>query len=60
MANGNEPATKADVNELGEQLRSEVRHGFDRVAEAIRHRETQLLKAFYAFAEMNQQRLSQS
>jgi 4-hydroxyphenylpyruvate dioxygenase-like putative hemolysin len=70
MANGNEPATKADLNrveeKLGaglnrveEQLRSEFQHGFDHLAEAIHDSEMRLLKAFYTFAESNQQRLTQ-
>ena len=96
MANGNEPATKADLNQLGEklgadlnrleeklgadlnqvrdqlrsefqhglnqlgdQLRSEFQHGFDHLSESIHDSETRLLKAFYTFAESNQQRLSQ-
>ena len=70
MANGNEPATKADLkqledkfvadlNRLEEQLRSEFQHGFGHLAESIHDSETRLLKAFYAFAESNQQRLAQ-
>jgi 4-hydroxyphenylpyruvate dioxygenase-like putative hemolysin len=47
------------MNELGEQLRSEFQHGFDHLAEAIHESETRLLKAFYTFAESNQQRLTQ-
>jgi 4-hydroxyphenylpyruvate dioxygenase-like putative hemolysin len=70
MANGSEPATKADLNrveeKLGadlnrfeEQLRSEFQRGCDHLAEAIHDSETRLLKAFYTFAESNQQRLTQ-
>lgn len=57
MANGNEPATKADLNrveeKLGadlnrfeEQLRSEFQRGCDHLAEAIHDSETRLLKRF--------------
>jgi DNA anti-recombination protein RmuC len=81
MGNGDEPATRADLQQLeaklsadlnrleaklsadlnqqGEQLRSEFHHGFDHLAEAIHDSETRLLKAFYTFAESNQQRLTQ-
>jgi hypothetical protein len=70
MANDDAPATKADLNQLeeklgadlqqlAEQLRSEFQHGFDHLAESIHDSETRLLKAFYTFAESNQQRLSQ-
>ena len=48
MANGNEPATKADLHQLEQTL-----------AESIHDSETRLLKAFYTFAESNQQRRSQ-
>jgi len=49
----------ANLNQLGAQLRSEFQHGFDHLAESIHDSETRLLKAFYTFAESNQQRLSQ-
>ncbi len=49
----------ADLNRVEEQLRSEFQHGFDHLAEAIHDSETRLLKAFYTFAESNQQRLTQ-
>ena len=44
MDNGHQPATKADIEALREQ---------------IRDTETKLLTAFYDFAKANQQRLSQ-
>ena len=46
MANGNEPATKADLNRFEEQLRSEFQRGCDHLAEAIHDSETRLLKRF--------------
>ncbi|HUH62449.1 MAG TPA: hypothetical protein VLZ50_05600 [Terracidiphilus sp.] len=44
MNNGNQPATKADIEGLGEQIRDS---------------ETKLLTAFYEFAKVNQNRLSE-
>jgi hypothetical protein len=60
MDNGNEPATKADVAEVKQDLamlRAEVRHQYDDLKETLRDGETKLLKAFYTFAESNQARL---
>ena len=48
MKNGQEPATKADLNDLRDEL-----------IEVIRDTETKLLRAFYNFAESNQKRLSE-
>jgi hypothetical protein len=44
MNNGNQPATKADIQELRDQIRDS---------------ETKLLTAFYDFAQANQRRLSE-
>lgn len=77
MENGHEPATKADLQQLGEQLRTELQHGnqqlaeqlrfeirenveqlrsefhheFDDLRESFRDVQTELLKAFYNFAQ---------
>lgn len=56
MENGHEPATKADLQQLGEQLRSEFHHEFDDLKEAMRDGQTELLKAFYNFARTNDER----
>jgi hypothetical protein len=48
MENGHEPATKADLQA------SE-----DRLTEIIRDTQTEVLKAFYSFAESNRQRVAQ-
>ena len=80
MENGHEPATRADLQQLGEstkadlqqlresakadlqqlgqQLRSEFQHGFDDLKETMRDGQTEILKAFYSFAESNQARLT--
>ena len=50
MDNGHEPATKADLKALKDELTSEF-------IEAMRDTETKLLKAFYSFAESNQKRI---
>ena len=46
MDNGHQPATKADLQSLKDEL-----------LEAMHNTETRLLKPFYAFAESNQKRL---
>ena len=58
MQNGHEPATKKDVEQLrselmqqGEQLRSEFQHGFDDLKEAMRDGQTEILRAFYSYAQ---------
>jgi hypothetical protein len=57
MDNGNEPATKADLqalegrlNERHQMLRSEMQHAFDELKETMRDSQTELLKAFYNYA----------
>jgi hypothetical protein len=57
MENGNAPATKHDLNEAVEQLRSEMNHAYNDLVERITDGETRLLKAFYGFAESNQKRM---
>jgi DNA polymerase II small subunit/DNA polymerase delta subunit B len=56
------PATKRDIQGVVqgavEQLRSEMQHQYDDLKETIRDSETKLLKAFYSFAESDQQRLA--
>jgi hypothetical protein len=46
MDNGNQPATKADLEALEDRLWEQFR-------EAVRDAETRLLTAFYTFAESN-------
>jgi hypothetical protein len=55
MDNGHEPATKQDLA----ILRSEMSHQFDDLKETFRDSQTELLKAFYSFAESNQKRLAE-
>lgn len=55
MDNGQEPATKADLNVLRDELNA-LREEF---LEAIHDTETRLLRAFYDFAETNQKRLAE-
>src|SRR4051812_23663552 len=50
---------RSEMQETAAQLRSEFQHGFDELTESFRDGQTKLLKAFYAFAETNQQRLAQ-
>ena len=54
MDNGHAPATKADIRALDERidiLRSEMQHSFDDLKESFRDSQTELLKAFYNYAE---------
>ena len=62
MTNGDAPATKHDIARLDqaiEQLRVEMNHGYNDLAERITDSETRVLKAFYSWAETNQQRMEQ-
>ena len=52
MENGHEPATKRDVIDATTALRDEL-------VEVIRDSQTEVLKAFYSFAESNRQRVAQ-
>jgi hypothetical protein len=59
--NRNDPATKADIsavkaditagNERIDMLRSEFHHSFDELKETMRDAQTELLKAFYNYAQ---------
>ena len=55
MENGNQPATKQDIAEV----RTEMKAMEDRLIQAFRDSQTELLKAFYSFTESNRQRVSQ-
>jgi hypothetical protein len=48
----NTPATKGDLEDLEARI-------VDRLTEAIRDAQTEVLKAFYGFAESNRQRVTQ-
>jgi hypothetical protein len=56
MENGNLPVTKA---ELQAALQAALQASEDRIAETIRDAQTEVLKAFYSFAESNRQRVAQ-
>jgi|SRR5690348_2561089 hypothetical protein len=57
--NGNEPATKQDIFDFSGEMRAEMKGMEDRLVEAFRDAQTELLKAFYRFAESNRQRVTQ-
>ena len=66
MENGNQPATKQDLAEVRTEVKAmDVRLNDrmqameDRLIEAFRDSQTELLKAFYSFTESNRQRVSQ-
>jgi len=51
MDNGHEPATKADLTPLVDQLCFELRHGFDDLKKTLRDMQSELLKALNCFAD---------
>jgi hypothetical protein len=66
MEDQNAPATKGDLEQIRSDLRSEMAllrsemgHGYNDILERIADGETRLLKAFYAFAESNDKRMTQ-
>ena len=73
MDNGQEPATRQDLanvrREIGDVrqelrqdiaiLRSEMNHQYDDLKETMRDIQTEMMKAFYSFAELNQNHSSQ-
>jgi uncharacterized coiled-coil protein SlyX len=62
MDNGNEPATKQDIAQIRIEMKAmdgRMKAMEDRLIEALRDSQTELLKAFYSFTESNRQRVSQ-
>jgi predicted metal-dependent phosphoesterase TrpH len=59
MENGNQPATKQDLAEVHTEMENRMQAMEDRLIEAFRDSQTELLKAFYSFTESNRQRVSQ-
>jgi phage shock protein A len=55
----NSPATKGDISDVREELRADMKAMEDRLVEAFRDNQTELLKAFYSFGESNRQRVAQ-
>ena len=67
MGDPNAPPTKGDleslrtkVDEKLEVLRTEAGHQHDDLKETVRDSQTEMLKAFYNFAESNNKRLAQN
>jgi hypothetical protein len=64
MDNGQEPASKQDVRESEERVVKTMREmqaaSEERVVESVRDIQTEMLKAFYSFAETNQKRLTET
>jgi len=57
MEDRNMPATKADLAALEERieiLRSEMQHSLQDLTETMRDGQTEVLKAFYSFAQEQQ------
>jgi hypothetical protein len=59
MKNGNQPATKQDLAEVRTEMENRMQAMEDRLIEAFRDSQTELLQAFYSFTESNRQRVSQ-
>lgn len=62
MNSDHDPATKADIRALDEKvsaLDEKLQATKDQLVEAFRDIQTELLKAFYSFAESNRQRVTQ-
>jgi hypothetical protein len=55
MESGNQTATKQDLAEVRTELKAEMKAMEDRMIEAIRDSQTELLMAFYSFTESNRQ-----
>jgi hypothetical protein len=71
MDNGHEPATKADLKQFGSDLRSELKESYEQLRsefhrdchdlkKCIRDGQTELLKAFYNYAQSNDAKLKDS
>jgi peptidoglycan hydrolase CwlO-like protein len=56
----NVAAVHAEIKETAEQLRSEFQHGFDDLKETMRDGQTELLRAFYSFAQSTDAKLKDS
>jgi hypothetical protein len=55
MDDPNAPATKGDI----EQLRGEINHQYRDLVERIADSQTELLKAFYGYAQGNNKRVAE-
>jgi len=55
----NTPATKGDIEDLRAELQAEMKAMEERIVEAFRDAQTEVLKAFYSFASSNDQRVAQ-
>jgi hypothetical protein len=49
MENGNQPATKQDLAEVRTEMENRMQAMEDRLIEAFRDSQTELLKSFYSF-----------
>ena len=54
----NAPATKGDVQDVKLELRAEMKAMGDRLVEAYRTGQTELLKAFYHFTQSSDERVA--
>jgi hypothetical protein len=54
----NAPATKGDVQDVKLELGAEMKAMEDRLVEAFRDGQTELLKAFYNYAQSNDERVA--
>jgi uncharacterized protein involved in exopolysaccharide biosynthesis len=56
---GNFEQFRAEVKQNAEQLRAEVNHGYNDIVERIHDSQTELLKAFYGYAQGNNKRVAE-
>jgi hypothetical protein len=54
----NAPATKGDVQDVRLELGADMKAMEDRLVEAFRDGQTELLKAFYSYAQSNDERVA--
>ena len=56
----NAPATKGDIADLRADMSAEMKAMEDRLVETMRDGQTELLKAFYSYAQGNDERVAQA
>ncbi len=59
MEDRNTPATKGDIADAVAQIDAEANHRYDDIVERIDDIKTELLKAFYGYAQGNNKRIAE-
>jgi len=55
----NSEQLRTEMKQSSEQLRAEVNHGYNDIVERIHDSQTELLKAFYSYAQGNNKRVAE-